>query len=390
MSTRHPHGRFVFPLAIVIFLVTPVMSSAVTDLDISQQASAKLESGDLAAAASTYTQLLKSFPDSPKAPDAQLKLAYIKMKLSPKATQEVLDALAQVQTKYPSSPEAAEAKARIGFLHTRTDADQAIRDFTEFLSAHPSHPLAASVQQSLGRLYLKTNDLGKAEEAFDRAAHALKVSASLHDEAALQSGFVKIMKYYASKDKSHLPGAITALSALKTSSVLNVRARADLGIAECKLLLGKYSESHGDYASATQTYRSKPYFQGIALYGAAICSEETGQMEQAANEYATFLNGLAGTAIGEKDATWRRMALSSTSARVQVSVQDNGNWTSLPGLNLVIRSAFKRAKCLSMLRHHKEAVPILSELIAYLPEGDELRSETASLLARCQKAKGGN
>ncbi|HET6453769.1 MAG TPA: tetratricopeptide repeat protein [Armatimonadota bacterium] len=138
--------RYVLSLIFaVLFFMLCSSGFASDDTDLWDAACAKVDAGDLTDAATLLNQLLTDFPSSPKAPGAQLKLAYIKMKTSPDSTQELLDAFSQVRTKYASSPEAGVALVRIGYLHSRTDANQAVKDFEDFLAVYKDHPQCARV-----------------------------------------------------------------------------------------------------------------------------------------------------------------------------------------------------------------------------------------------------
>jgi len=369
-----------------------VCSSAAWALDETAMwdaARAKADAGDLLGAQSGFIEFLSLFPSSPKAPGAQLKLAYIKLKLNPDSAREMLDAFSQVRTKYPTSAEAGEALARIGYLHTKSDTRQAIKDFTDFLASNANHPLTAPVEQSLGRLYLRTGELDKAEAAFDKAAAATGAASSITEEAALQSGFVKIMRFFATRDRSHLPRAIDALGKLTSSQRLNVRARADLGIAEAGLLMRKPGEAREKYKAAAQKYADQPYFRGIALFGMGCCSQYAGQYKAAVTDYEAVLAALPGSTIAEKDAAWRSIALGSTSGSAQAAVTKRGAWQRLPGNEIVRRSAYQRAWYLRVVGRGHEAIAPLEELIAYLPQGDSLCDPVLSLLARCRASEGG-
>ena len=354
-----------------------------------EDACAKIDAGDLAGATDSLNQLLEQYPQSPKAPPAQLKLAYIKIRTNPDATQEILNAFALVRTKYPASVEAGEALVRIGYLHSKSDPAQAIDDFTTFLTSYPDHPLAAEVQQSLGRLYLRARQLDNAEAAFDKVKTISEAPVEVAEEAALQSGFVKIMKFYASKNKAHLTPAIDALSKLTSSTSVGIRARADLGVAEAMLLMGNRLEAREKYIAAAQAYSAHPYFRGIALYGVAFSSQEAGDMDQAVSDYAAFLTAQPGSTLAEKNAGWKAAALGSVSPRIQVSIEKDGDWESLPGIEIVRQSAYNQGRCLYLMRRYDEAIVVLTELVEYLPQDDQLRSQAAQLLARCQNAIGG-
>ena len=372
--------------ALTLLLVS--FAYGLDDASLSQTAHSKVDAGDPPGATELFSQLLQQYPDSTKAPDAQLSLAKIKYKLNPQATQELLDAFSLVRTKYPASAEAAEALARMGFLHTKSSTAQAINDFTTFLTGNPDHPLAASVQQSLGRLYLKTKEFDKAEAAFDAVKTFATAPAGVADEAALQSGFVKIMKFYASKDKSYLQAAMEALSKFGSSSRVKVRARADLGVAECLLLLGKAEQARAKYEAASQTYSTEPYFQGLALYGVACSSQQAGNLDSAISDYDAFLGAQAGANLKDKDTAWKASCLASTSASAQASVQADGSWGRIPASGIVTKAACQRGDCLYSLGRYKDAEQQFKEVADAFPD-DPIGNQAKEGLARCRMAKGG-
>jgi TolA-binding protein len=348
---------FVVAAATILLLFHPRTASA-SDTTLWDSASAKVESGDLAGAKELFTKLLREFPSSPKAPGAQLKLAYIKMKASPQSDQEMINAFAEVRTKYPTSPEAADVLARIGYLHSKSNTTLAIADFTAFLTSNPEHRLAGGMEQSLGRLYLKTKDLDKAEASFDKVKTYAGASATMVDEANLQSCFVKIMKFHADKDKAHLTAAIEALGKMNASPRLNTRARADLGIAEALLLQGKAFAARDRYRVAAQAYANSPYFKGFALYGAATCSQTAQDRATAIQEYTTFLNTQTGVILAEKHASWRSVALQSTSKTAQISIQQKGEWDKLPMSDAVQEPAYQLGECLYASARYREAAQL--------------------------------
>ena len=355
-----------------------------------ESAQAKMDAGDLPGAEALASQLLQEYPSSPKAPGAQLMLGRIKLKATPDATQDLLAAFFLVRTKYPQSPEATDALVHIGFLHTRCDTAQAISDFSSFMNEHPTHPDAARVSQSLGRLHLKTHDLDKAEASFDKAATISDAPTAVKDEAALQSGFVKIMRFYADRKPAHLTAAMESLSRMSSSGNAKVRARADLGIAECLLLLNKCTQARAKYQEAAQRYADQPYFKGTALFGMACCSQARGEYETAIKDYEAVLASQTGTSLAEKDAAWKRIALGSTSANAQALIQRDGSWGRLPGHDMVFEAVYNEAWCMSRLDQCSGATNLLTQLLGSLPEASELHARAAQLLSQCSSSAGGD
>lgn len=354
-----------------------------------EAARAKMDAGDLAGAQTLANDLLQQFPNSPNAPGAQLMLGRIRLKTTPDATQDLLTAFSLVRTKYPQSAEAADALVHIGYLHSRSRTAESVADFESFIKSYPNHAETARVSQSLGRLYLRTNDLDKAEASFDKVKGIPNASTSVAGEAALQSGFVKIMKYYASKDRADLQPAIAALGACATSKNVKVRARAALGIAEATLLLKKPTEAHAKYLAAAQEFSSIPYFRGIALYGMALCSQQTGLVGRAAKEYADVLLAQSGKTLTEKERSWKAYALASTSQNAQVRIQNNGDWQTLPGSDMLRLAAYQYGRCLYLMSKYDEAMTVLSDLIQALPDGDAMRIQATQLRESCRDAKEG-
>ena len=375
----------VFLLPLLILTFSPAWGT--DDSTLWNDALTKIDSGDLAQAAAALNQLLTEFPNSPKAPGAQLKLAYLKVKTTPTSTQDLLNAFSLVRTKYGSSPEAGEALARIGYLHSKNkQTTQAIEEFSTFVRDHPAHPLAAEAQRTLGNLYLRNLDLDKAEAAFDAVGSIPGAEPALVEKASMQSGFVKIMRYYATKDKAHLTNAITALSALDSAANADVRAQAKLGICEATLLLHNPWEAHDKYKAAVPLC-SSPYLHGIAMYGVAISSQETGEMLQAVSEYDAFLESLKGKTLAEKDQGWRQTALSIQSTSFKALAEHDRDWTLVPGADLVYQSVFNKGRCLYLVRHYDDAIAALNQLLPCLASQNSLWDETVKMIERCKNAK---
>ena len=370
----------------------PATIQAMDDGQIWDAAVATMDSGDTSQAAKLFSQLLQQFPSSPKAPGAQLKLAEIKRKTDPDATKELIQAYSLVTNSYPSSPEAAEALVATGFLYSKTrspaDTQNAIRMFTTFLQSYPGHALTAKVLQSLGLLYARNRDYAKAEAALDGVRTSAGVTNELAETSALHSAFIKIMKYYASKDKAQLSIAIDAFSKLTQSGYVGVRAKADLGIAEAMVLLRKPLEAREKYKQIASAYAAEPYYLGLALYGAAFCSEDAGRLSEAVEDWAALLASQSGWTLAEKNATWKSACLATTNSNTRAMVVVSGQYDLIPGSDILNQGAFSRAKCMHGLGRYDEAIAMLTELMDFLPDGTPLDTRAAQLLERCRNAKG--
>jgi len=277
---------------------------------------------------------------------------------------------------------------RIGYLHSRTDAKQAIKDFEEFLATHKDHPQCARVTISLGGLYLRNLELDKAEAAFDAVKSTPNAPPGAVEEANMQSGFVKMMKYYASRDKANLTSAISAFDGLSAAADVRIRAKSKLGTAEALLLLGKAADAHEKHKTAAQTYSDQPYFKGLALYGAGICSQDMQKPEEAASEFSAFLDSQAGSTLADKDAAWKRTALSSLGSYIQVTIQKDGSLDKIPASGIVSKASYLRGECLYTAGKYKEAEKQLSAVVAAFP-GTESAESANSAVARCKMAIGG-
>lgn len=374
--------------AVLLFLPCSACLAS-EDATLWGQACAKIDAGDLTGGASLLTRLVTDFPSSPKASGAQLKLAYIKVKTSPDATQDLLGAFSLVRTKYASSPEAGEALVRIGYLHSKSkETAQAIDDLTTFLTTYSGHSLAAEAQRSLGNLYLRNLDLDRAEAAFDAVKAIPGAPEGLVAESTMQSAFVKIMKFYKSRDKASLTSAITMFGGLSSAADVKVRAKSELGTAEALLLMGKASEAHAKYKSAAQAYPDQPYFRGVALYGMAVCSEEMQQRDQAVGEYAALLDAQAGTTLAQKAAAWKAAALSSIGSYIRVTVQRDGSLAQIPASGIIRKAAYQKGECLCLLGRCSEAEGELSAVVSAFPGTEEAQS-AANAIAGCRSATGG-
>lgn len=384
-----------FSVVLLVILCTMLSAGAwgLDDNSLWDSAMAKFEAGDLQGAAALFNQLISQYPNSPKVPGAKLKLAEIERLANPNAgTDESIQALAEVMEQYPASPEAAEALMQQGFVYAKTrqpaDTELAIQAFSTFLSAYPNNLSAAKVRNSLGMLYARKGDLDRAEATLDSVRGSAGVTKELAERSALHSGFIKIMKYFASYKKEHLRNAISALGAVTLSSDPVVKGKADLGIAEATLMLGNPLEARELYRKAAAAYASQGYFAGIALYGVAMSSQEAGEREQAVEDYDKLLSKAMGQTLPDKDASWKSACLASLGQSMHGVVLSSGKFELVPGSDLMYLAVFNKANCLYELGRYDEAKSVLAELVASA-EGTDLGKRAFQLLERSQNAKGG-
>ena len=347
----------------------------------------------LAGAAALFNQLISQYPNSAKVPGAKLKLAEIERLANPNAgTDESIGALSDVMEQYPASPEAADALMQQGFIYSKTrqpaDTELAIQAFSTFLSTYPNDQSAAKVRNSLGMLYARKGDLNMAEATLDGVRDTAGVTKELAERSALHSGFIKIMKYFASCKKEHLRNAISALGAVTLSSDPVVKGKADLGIAEATLMLGNPLEAREMYRKAAAAYASQGYFAGIALYGVAMCSQEAGERERAADDYDVLLSKPAGLTLADKDASWKSACLGSLNQSMQGVVLSSGKFELIPGSDIMRMAVFNKANCLYELGRYDDAKAALAELVN-CAEGTDLGKRASKLSERSQNAKGG-
>jgi len=211
----------------------------------------------------------------------------------------------------------------------------------------------------------------------------------LVDEATMQSAFVKIMRFYASKDKESLPAAIAMFGGLSASSDAQIRGKSELGAAEALLLMGNALEARQKYKSAAQTYAGQPYIRGIALYGIAVCSQELQKPDEAVAQYDALLDSQSGSGLAEKNTSWKAVALSSLGSCAQAAVQRGDTLGSIPAVDIVEQAAYNKGECLRMAGKHEEANTQFTAVVSAFPGTDAAKS-AQDVIDRYEKMMGGN
>ncbi len=152
-----------------IFLITIILSgcSKKTDEQYLNEAKTSVENKNIDKAVTAYQDLVKEYPNSPKAPEAIFELATLyqnKMVKDIPANQSLQKAIGlfrSVFDKYPKSRLAPKALFMSGFIlaNDLKQYNQATASFSLFLQKFPNNELASSAREELENMGLTPEEI---------------------------------------------------------------------------------------------------------------------------------------------------------------------------------------------------------------------------------------
>jgi TolA-binding protein len=133
-----------------------------TDDEYMQLASNSVKQNNISQAVQAYQDLIKTYPNSPKVPDAIFQLAtlyqnkMVKGIQSRESLQKAVDLFKSLYDKYPQNQYAPKALFMSGFIlaNDLQDYSQATLTFKIFLNKYPNNELAQSDKEELDNMGL--------------------------------------------------------------------------------------------------------------------------------------------------------------------------------------------------------------------------------------------
>jgi TolA-binding protein len=116
-------------------------------------------------AISSYQELIKSYPDSARTPEAVYAVGTIYQNYK-HSYRQAIQTFRFLVEKYPNHATASNASFLIGFIYNNElkNSDSARMAYEDFLKRYPANQLAESVQFELGNLGKDPSDILKAQE----------------------------------------------------------------------------------------------------------------------------------------------------------------------------------------------------------------------------------
>jgi tetratricopeptide (TPR) repeat protein len=166
-----------FFLMVILLIVS--CNLVYSDSQIFTQAQDLIDSGQPSEAADLYREILRRYPGSEEAPEAQLRLAYLLKKEDPEGSKKEFR---KVFEEYPESGQALDALYHLGFMEFEAEEIESASDCYSALIARPANKYTASARIMRAKCSLKQ---GKPEVALPDLAKAAKegVASGKHFEA---------------------------------------------------------------------------------------------------------------------------------------------------------------------------------------------------------------
>ncbi len=156
-------------ISAVIFSLMFAGCSKKSDSDYMQAAKKSVQQNNISDAVSAYENLVKEYPESPKAPEALFQLAslyqnqMIKNIEPEKSLQKAVSLFKSIATKYPHSKEAPKALFMSGFIQANNlkSYNDATSTFNLFLKKYPDNSLSSSAHEELKNMGLSPEEILK-------------------------------------------------------------------------------------------------------------------------------------------------------------------------------------------------------------------------------------
>jgi TolA-binding protein len=203
----------VFSLLLVASAAIPASAVEATDDVVSSAAHAKYDSGDLAQAKTLFEEVLREFPNSPLASDAQYTLGWIAHKQKTGQAEKLWEGVVE---KYPHSGEAPKALLHIASLHylSKQPKESRIADHQKVIQLYPNTPQAEEARFRIGCLHKhRPADFDQALATFLQVETTAS-SRAWRAEAYVESGMTYLQRYFAGGKKvpDDLTKAMTVFS----------------------------------------------------------------------------------------------------------------------------------------------------------------------------------
>lgn len=361
----------------VIFALSIGSVGYCTDYDdVLSNAKTRAVAGDFTAAISLCTSVINAHPGAPIEPRARMLLGNILgKKRAPES--DCIEQFAQIAASFPSSPEAPQALLRIGYLRERLKQPPA--EWERIARDYPATTQAAEALHCLGHLALRVDDPATAIEHFRRSAAVSAGTPARIEDSTVEAGYAYISLYWKTHKMDSLTKAISTLGPLtRASASPKMAVKARLGRGEAFILGGLPIQAVREYQAALDLCRDDPYSKGIALFEIGCCKYGAGSWAAAVASFDEFLSAIPGATPTEKDQHWKQIR--PDFARVVAIDPDKA--FGLTGVELVPEVAYWKAASLLKLGRISEAEDLADSIATTFP-GLRIAYKVRELKAAC-------
>jgi TolA-binding protein len=259
---------------------------------------AELETGRADAAADTFREFLRAYPNHARAPTAAYSAA--RELIRAKRWEDALALLGPYASRYPTSPFLAEARYLLGVAQVEAGRPEGARTLEQFIAQAPGNELVPTARVLAAEAYLKAN---RPREAFEQyqalvrtvPTHALvpqalyrmgELALKLGRPADAEAAWTTLRRDFPEDERAPQAGLVMAdlhakrkqwdraFEAAQAVASRNGPERSDalLIVGQSALQLRKNAEAAQAYHAVTveAPRASKRYFEGLAGLAAAL------------------------------------------------------------------------------------------------------------------------
>jgi tetratricopeptide (TPR) repeat protein len=292
---------------VTVALCTAVLASAgyCTDYDgILQNAKNRALAGDFTTAITLCTSVINAHLGAPIEPRARLLLGHIlNKKRGPES--DSISQFAQLVARFPNSPEAPQALLRIAYLRERLKQQPA--EWERIVANYPRTKEAAEALHCLAHRALRAGNTELAIRLFKASSAVPECEPGCVADTTIEAGYACISQYWKTKDKGALSNALETLRPGITSSSLT---QSDIGFnlarGEVYLIQGFGEKAAQEYQAALDQNPSDPYQRGVAVFELGCALYTKNDHAGALSAFTTFLNEQQGDTLADKDRGWKQ------------------------------------------------------------------------------------
>ena len=343
-----------------IVLSSPAYS---TDLDsLLRQARQWDKTGNHQQAISICNAIIQLHPGGSVEPRVRLFLGHLLIK-GQRPSSEIIAQFARIAESFPNSPEAPDALLRIGYIRDR--AKESPAEWQQLVEKYPKSKEAALALYRMGFVALKQNDPDLAVQRFLSCAKIEHADPRCVEDSLVEAGYAHISRYWKTADLEAISDAMAHLAALQKEK-LSPRSslRVHLAMGEACLIVGYCRDAVAQYQAALDLNPDDVYLKGVAQFELGCAQYGKGDWEAAVKSYDQFLISQAGSILIEKDKQWR----STRPGYSKLVVEAPEKTKTLTGLDLVPLAAYWKAESLRRLNRCSEAKTIADEVLAGFPD----------------------
>lgn len=349
---------------VTMVLCSVVMASAgcCAEYDgILQKAKNRAMAGDFTIAIGLCTGVINAHLGAPIEPRARLLLGHIlNKKRVPEA--DSIGQFAQLVASFPNSPEAPQALLRIGYLRERLKQDP--DEWQQVVRYYPLSKEAAEALHCLGHQALRRGDAVEATAKFDASAAVAEAAPSVVADSLMESGYACISHYWQCQDFDALVEAAVRLRRVENEATDPAMvAKGQMGLGEVYLIRGLYDNALAKYEEVLNGSPHDAFVRSLAQFEIACCLQGKNDYAGAVAALDRFISSCSGSTLRSKDAAWK----TARPGYADLLAKDPQSVSKLCALDLIPEAVCCKARALSKLHRYDEADRLAAQVLSEFP-----------------------